>query len=144
MRHPRQLWHELGPRGFVSFNLFVGGTPLLALINPIFWALTVVWFLTSSGFIASLFPGPLYYVALLWWVLGNAAIVYMSLLSVTLARQPSLAVSALLSPAYWLMMSVSAYKAFWQIFREPWKWEKTAHGMDRKPPLPSEVVDAAA
>jgi cellulose synthase/poly-beta-1,6-N-acetylglucosamine synthase-like glycosyltransferase len=144
MRHPRQLWRELGPRGFLSFNLFVGGTPLLALINPIFWTLTVVWFLTSSHFIASLFPGPLYYVALLCWVLGNAAVVYMSLLSVTLARQPSLALSALLSPAYWLMMSVSAYKAFWQIFREPSLWEKTAHGMDRKPPVLAEADDVAA
>lgn len=144
MREPRKLQRELGWRGLLSFNLFVGGTPLLALMNPVFWTLTVVWFLTSSHFISSLFPGPLYYVALLCWVLGNLSVVYMSLLSVTMARQQSLALAALLSPLYWVMMSVSAYKAFWQIFREPSKWEKTAHGMDRKPPLVLEVSHVAA
>jgi cellulose synthase/poly-beta-1,6-N-acetylglucosamine synthase-like glycosyltransferase len=129
MRHPRQLYRELGGAGFANFNLFVGGTPLLALLNPIFWTLTILWFLTESPVIAALFPAWVYYPALLCWVIGNAAVAYLSLLSVHIAEQPKLGLAALISPLYWVMMSVAAYKAAWQLVREPSLWEKTTHGM---------------
>ena len=61
---PRRLWRDLGPRAFVGFNLFVGGTPLLALMNPVFWALTGLWFLAKPEFVAALFPAWLYYLSL--------------------------------------------------------------------------------
>ncbi len=130
MRQPRRLWSELGPSGFVQFNLFVGGTPLLALLNPIFWTLTVLWFLTTSMAIGELFPPVIYYPALLCWVLGNSAITYLSVLSVQTSEQPSLGGAALLTPAYWVMMSIAAYKALWQLVRDPSLWEKTTHGLD--------------
>ena len=39
MRHPRRLWRELGPRGFLAFQVVVGGTVLSALVHPWFYAL---------------------------------------------------------------------------------------------------------
>ena len=42
----------------LQFNLFVGGTPLLAMLNPLFWFLTVVWFVAHAGIVAELFPAP--------------------------------------------------------------------------------------
>ncbi len=142
LRHPRQLRRELGWTGFLHVNLFIGGTPLLALLNPVFWALTLLWFVTTSERITAVFPGPVYYPALLCWAVGNLLIAYLSLLSVQLARRPSLAVAALLSPLYWVMMSVAAYKAFWQLFRNPSHWEKTTHGLhedDPETPSPERV-----
>ncbi len=138
-REPRRLRRELGWSGFVNFNLFVGGTPLLALLNPVFWGLTVLWFVTYSQHISDVFPAVIYYPALLCWALGNALIAYLNLLSVQLTRRPSLALAALLSPLYWLMMSIAAYKAFWQLMREPSRWEKTTHGMSGEP---QELTDA--
>ena len=32
------------PRGFCGFNMLVGATTLTALLNPVFWALTLTWF----------------------------------------------------------------------------------------------------
>ena len=129
MRHPRQLRRELGWSGFINVNLFIGGTPLLALLNPVFWTLTVLWFLTTSAHITALFPPVIYYPALICWVLGNTAVAYLNLLSVQLSRQPRLALAALISPLYWVMMSGAAFKAMWQLFRHPSLWEKTTHGM---------------
>ena len=131
MRHPRKLWHQLGPKGFVGFNLFVGGTPMLALLNPVFWALTVAWFLGKSSIIVALFPAWLYYASLASLALGNFTYLYTAVVGARAAGMPSLALAALLSPAYWVMMSIAAIKAAVQLLAEPTFWEKTAHGLDR-------------
>jgi cellulose synthase/poly-beta-1,6-N-acetylglucosamine synthase-like glycosyltransferase len=129
LRHPRQLWRELGPKGFLGFNLFVGGTPLLAILNPVFWTLTLLWAITQANVIADLFPGPVYFLALACFILGNASIIYMNVLTVRLAGRPELLLSALLSPVYWLMMSIASIKAAVQLVVEPSYWEKTEHGL---------------
>ena len=36
MRQPQRLFHELGPRGFATFFLVVGGNAFVALVHPIF------------------------------------------------------------------------------------------------------------
>jgi hypothetical protein len=33
----------------------------------------------------------------------------------------------LFMPVYWLMMSVAAWRALWQLYRDPHHWEKTPH-----------------
>lgn len=131
MRNPVRLWRELGPSGFVGFNLFVGGTPLLALLNPVFWTLTLSWFLHSPAFIVALFPPWLYYASLASLVLGNFGFVYMAMLSAQMSHAPGLVLAATLSPVYWGMMSIAAIKAAIQLVQAPSFWEKTSHGLDR-------------
>jgi hypothetical protein len=49
------------------------------------------------------------------------------------ARQhgrPELVIAAVLSPLYWVMMSIAALKAFIQLLTAPSFWEKTTHGLD--------------
>jgi hypothetical protein len=70
-----------------------------------------------------------YYAALLCWLLGNSSIVYASLLTARLADRPHLVLAALLSPLYWVMMSVAAVKAVVQLVQDPSYWEKTTHGL---------------
>ena len=142
MRHPRQLWRDVGGWGFVGFNLFVGGTPLLALMNPVFWTMTVAWFLFRPDFIVSIFPGWLYYVSLLCLLLGNFAFVYASMVAARAAGSPALVIAALLSPVYWVMMSIAAIKALIQLIHAPSFWEKTSHGLDRRGDEP--VLERAA
>jgi hypothetical protein len=38
----------------------------------------------------------------------------------------------LLLPVYYLLMSLAAYKALWQLVRRPHYWEKTEHGLTRQ------------
>jgi cellulose synthase/poly-beta-1,6-N-acetylglucosamine synthase-like glycosyltransferase len=131
MRHPIRLWRELGTWGFLGFNLFVGGTPLLALMNPIFWSLTALWFLARPELIVSLFPAWLYYLSLLCLALGNFAFVYTSMVAARTTGSPKLVLASILSPAYWVMMSIAAIKALIQLFHAPSFWEKTFHGLDQ-------------
>ena len=44
LRQPRELKRELGWKGMMHFVMFVGGTPILAIVNPIFWLMTILWF----------------------------------------------------------------------------------------------------
>jgi cellulose synthase/poly-beta-1,6-N-acetylglucosamine synthase-like glycosyltransferase len=129
MRRPAELWRALGPRAFAGFNLFVGGTPLLALINPVFWTLTILWFTGEPQLVQVLFPGWLYYVSLFTWAIGNFTFVYLNMISARYDSSPKLVLSAVLSPLYWVMMSIAAVKALWQLIVAPSFWEKTVHGL---------------
>ncbi len=140
MRHPVRLRRELGWRGLAGVNLFIGGTPVLALLNPIFWGMTVLWFLGKPHVIEALFSGPIYFLAMICWLLGNFAMVYMGVVSIREAGRPELLASALLVPVYWVMMALAATKAAVQLVRNPSFWEKTVHGLDLEPPDPSAVA----
>lgn len=129
MRAPRTLLRDLGWGGFVRFNLFVGGTPLLALLNPVSWGLLVLWFAFRPRFIVDIMPWPIYYSGLLGWVLGNSLFYYLNL---TVSFELGLSRvfrAALLLPVYWVMMSLAAVKAAVQLVFNPSYWEKTQHGL---------------
>ena len=42
MRQPARLWRELGPAGFLGFQVTIGGTVLSALVHPWFYALAAL------------------------------------------------------------------------------------------------------
>jgi glycosyltransferase XagB len=131
MRHPVQLWRELGPANFVSFQLVVGGTALTMLLNPVFWVLTSLWALTEAGLIREIFPGVVYYAAAGNLLVGNFVFTYLNVAGALRRGYDDLVRYALFSPLYWALMSVGAWKGFLQLVRRPSYWEKTVHGMAR-------------
>jgi cellulose synthase/poly-beta-1,6-N-acetylglucosamine synthase-like glycosyltransferase len=128
IRDIRSARRVLGTREFLFFTFLVGGTPLIAVVNPIFWALTILWFIVQPAWLETMYPAPLYYLALLVWLAGNFAFTFVSMLE-ALEVDDSLFVAALLTPIYWVMMSVAAYKALMQVIFAPTYWEKTRHGL---------------
>jgi len=129
MRHPIRLARRMGAKAFLAFHLFFGANSLCLLINPLFWALIVVWFATHAGWIPSIFPAPVFYLAFFGLLVGNGACM-LSLVSGSVARRHYGDVKwAFLVPVYWLVMSVAAYKALGQLFHKPSYWEKTEHGI---------------
>lgn len=140
MRHPVEFFKTVGLRGFIGYQAMILGTPLLPLINPVFWVMVVLWYSTHAGWIQEMFPGPLYYIATVQFILGNFLFTYMNLIGMyhvirdcALKRaQPfsyGLIKYALFTPVYWVLMSIAAYKAFFQLIRNPFYWEKTDHGL---------------
>lgn len=134
MRNPLRSYRELGWRGFVGLNLFVAGTPLLAMLNPVTWLLSILWLVAQPVFVEALFPGPAYYLAMACLVLGNLACLYLNVLSARLNDTPELVPAALLMPAYWVLMSLAAAKAWLQLVSSPSFWEKTTHGLSTVDP----------
>jgi glycosyltransferase XagB len=141
MRHPVQLFRDLGLRGYIGYQAMVFGTPALPIINPFLWALMVIWFVTKASWLQYLFPGFIYYLAMVQLVFGNFMFTYTNLIGMysvirdcNIKKLPlfsyRLIKFALITPLYWVLMSVAAYKALFQLFQKPFYWEKTRHGLD--------------
>lgn len=133
IRNPLKLYRVLGPRSFLRFNLVLAGTPIIAVLNLVFWLITVLWFLGQPEVVGAVFPPIVYFPALIALVLGNAATVYMNLIALREDDRSDLLVAAMTVPAFWLMMSIAAAKGVYQIIRNPSYWEKTFHGLSTKP-----------
>ncbi len=130
VRSPRRLKNEIGLKGVGHLWVFVGGTPILAVANPFFWIMTLLWFVAQPLFVKEIFPAPVYYVGLVLWVFGNFVLWYLTVLTARHTRPEGLVLAAMLVPIYWVMMSIAAVKAMWQLVVIPSFWEKTTHGLD--------------
>src|SRR5690606_31149881 len=141
MRNPPLLWRQLGPAGFLSFQLVIGGTFFGFLLNPVLWTLTGVWFVTEWGVIQQIFPTFIYYMGATSLYVGNFAFAYMNVAGCLRRRYYSLVKWALLSPVYWVLMSIAAWKGFLQLFYRPFYWEKTVHGLSNVSGLQAAGID---
>ena len=131
MRHPIQLFQRVGWRGFMSFQLFVGGSVLSGLVYPLLVIPFLVWLMTRTGAMAPFFPTPVLLISLANLVAGNSCLIYLSMLAVAKRRHSALLPYALTAPAYWFLQSVASYKALWQLMTNPFYWEKTTHGISK-------------
>jgi cellulose synthase/poly-beta-1,6-N-acetylglucosamine synthase-like glycosyltransferase len=137
MRNPRLLLRELGLAGFLHFQVVVGGATFATLLNPFFWFLALLWFLFRIEALTSLFPGPVFALGVTCLFAGNFVFVYLGAIGCYRRRYWDLVHYALLAPAYWVMMSYSGWRAFFQFFADPFKWEKTGHGLCKQSPVPA-------
>ncbi|MCK0439353.1 glycosyltransferase [Gordonia alkaliphila] len=141
MRHPLQLWRTLGAVQVYRFTMLLAGTPLIACVNMAFWLILVIWISGEPTAIAALFPGPVYYLALISLVIGNSAMIYMNIVAIREERRPELFWSALIVPFYWVLMSIAAIKGMWQLITSPSYWEKTVHGLTSSSTKNDEAAD---
>jgi cellulose synthase/poly-beta-1,6-N-acetylglucosamine synthase-like glycosyltransferase len=114
MRRPLTLWRQLGAGSF--------------LLNPIYWLMTLVWFLTHSATISTVFPTPIYALGTFCLLVANFVFVYITVVGCLNRGYYDLVKYSVLTPLYWLMMSWGAYKAAAQLITRPHYWEKTDHG----------------
>ena len=129
-RHPIKMLKQIGLKNWIAFQLFVGGTPLLFLINPIIWTIFLYWTATQTKLFDPFFPPLLTYIALYNLLIGNFCGIYLNMIAVFRRKLYWLLPLALLNPFYWLFFhSIAAYKALWQLFVKPFYWEKTKHGI---------------
>lgn len=137
MREPRALWRQLGPSGFLDFQALLGGSSLILLINPLMWLLTLAYILghgtVVDSVIESVFPAPVYYLALLCLVVGNFIFFYTNVYACVRAGYYDHARYMILGPLYWLLMSVAAWVALVSLIRSPHYWAKTEHGVSLGP-----------
>ncbi|WP_407935026.1 MULTISPECIES: glycosyltransferase family 2 protein [Clostridium] len=143
MRFPLRLWHQVRTRGMIGLQVITLATPILPLINPFLWLMLILWFTTHYHLIPMLFPGLIYYMAAIELIIGNFIFVFSNIVGVfwvidDLQEKGNYALSfrlvkyALLTPIYWALMSIAAYKAVWQLITNPFYWEKTDHGLTKE------------
>jgi cellulose synthase/poly-beta-1,6-N-acetylglucosamine synthase-like glycosyltransferase len=129
-RSPLRLADDLGPTGLVVFQLLVGGTVLAALIHSLF-AVVLLWQIAAASMSAevTLPPMPGFHAAILFG--GYLTSAMLGLIGLARRRALNCAWALLLMPAYWLLLSLAAWRALYQLVRDPYRWEKTEHGLAR-------------
>jgi len=75
-------------------------------VSQVFWAMTLVLFLSNFFFVLT------------------------HIIACVRRRMLHLVPYAILSPLYWVLISIAAWKGFLQLFLRPFYWEKTMHGLD--------------
>ncbi|MCB2202376.1 glycosyltransferase [bacterium] len=129
MRHPFKLIRDIGLRAFFSFQMVIGGNIFTLIVNPLYWFLTVAWFLFRMDFIAQFFPGPIYFMGAFSLFFGNFAFTYMNTAGAIGRKYYDMVKVTLLSPLYWVLMSIAGWRGFIQLITKPHYWEKTVHGL---------------
>ncbi len=128
-RDPMELYRQLGFVNSLHFLATVGGLIYTTVVSPVFWLLLVIWLAFQPGWIPELFPGPIYYLAMVSLAFGNFFFVLLALAGAVGRGEDDLSPYTLIFPAYWLMMSVAAYFALYELVRKPHYWQKTEHGL---------------
>ena len=129
MRHPLLLLRELRLANFLNFQLLIGGVIFSSLINPLFWAMALMWFVFRIQALTDLFPGWVFALGALCLFAGNFVFAYAGAIACYRRGYHDLVKYSLLAPLYWIMMSYSAWRALFQFFSNPFHWEKTRHGL---------------
>ncbi len=128
-RHPLGFLRKVGPKGFFTLQIFIGGSVAGNFVAPILWAVFAYWLITGTTALEPIFPGVLLYVGTFNLLIGNFLGIYLSMIAVFKRKFYSLTPYAIASPIYWLLGSVGSWRAVWQLFTKPFYWEKTTHGI---------------
>ncbi|MBX4205460.1 MAG: glycosyltransferase, partial [Candidatus Doudnabacteria bacterium] len=129
MRYPLRFKDEIGGWGKLSaFLITVPGSVVINIANLFYWALLIGWYTTHSKLIQSFFPGPIFYVSLFSFIVGNLIFIYFNLIGSYMRGRFDIVKYSLLSPVYWLMLAYASVKAAVELMVKPHHWSKTTHG----------------
>jgi glycosyltransferase XagB len=128
MRHPQNMWRELGAWRFLGFQMMFAGSILQALLAPVLWTMWLIPLGLYAGILDTL-PS-----AVIWAVIGAIALSEMLqiLINSMGLRRTGHPISLLWIPMmlpYHMLASFAAYKALYEVLTRPFYWHKTAHGL---------------
>ena len=128
MRDPARLVRELTLPGALAFQLFLACNVLAALVHPVFMAGLGYALLASSPLqlIGTMNAAPVFVATLLG---GYASAIAIDLIGLRRRGLLAHAWALLLTPLYWLLLSLAAWRALYQLVCDPQRWEKTEHGL---------------
>ena len=130
MREPHVLLRDIGWRGFFALQLFLSGSVLSALVNPLLWLI----FLTSNNFMSPLTDRVSAIIALLGLLGGNLVLTGLAISAPRKRGWNELAPYGFTVAFYWALISIAAWRGLWQLITRPFHWEKTEHGLSRFEP----------
>lgn len=137
MREPGRLLGELGLLQFVVAQILFAGLVASALVHPLLIA-TIAWLtytLAVTG-TATLMQPALIGLDFANILLGYTAYFMLGRATLPRDKRRGLLTVGLLTPVYWFMHSIAAWRALFQLTRDPHLWEKTPH------PAEGEVVES--
>lgn len=127
MRSPTELWHDLGPKGFIGFQVIMLSGLTSHLSAPLFLFLWMSSFGVPFIPIAEL-PTAFWYLFIGTMILGEFAMIIVATLALWNRQKRHLFPYILVLPFYWALGAFAAYKAIFEVIVAPFYWDKTSHG----------------
>jgi cellulose synthase/poly-beta-1,6-N-acetylglucosamine synthase-like glycosyltransferase len=130
MRSPLAISREMGWKAYLVFHLLIGGMLLSSLTHPMFilYILYIVRLIWIEG-ISALSPMQIFLFTV--DIVNIAASYTVFLLMGTRAMIPHerklIGRRWLYTPLYWLLLSVAAWRALYELRHKPFVWNKTPH-----------------
>jgi glycosyltransferase XagB len=136
MRRPRELLRDLGSAGALSVQLVIGGNVLAALAHPIFVIGIAYALLTRPALFGTknISADALLFAAT--FISGYIASIVPSVIGLHRRRLLRNVWALGFVPVHWLLLSLAAWRALYQLVRDPHRWEKTDHGVARTSRMP--------
>jgi glycosyltransferase XagB len=130
MRRPGRLVRELTLAGAIAFQLFFACNVLAALVHPLFMVGLCYCLLTAPPFetVGAMDAAPVFAATFLSGYISTIALDVIGLKRRGLLTHAWVLV---LTPVYWFLLSLAAWRALLQLLYDPQRWEKTEHGMAR-------------
>jgi glycosyltransferase XagB len=130
MRNPLKLAREMGLPAFLTFQLMVGGMLISALLHPLIFVF--LWLGISALADAASGDLPLIVLPLLVTDVVNVLGSYLIFLGLGVGsmidhEKRLIGWRWALVPAYWMMISVAAWRAVIELKTKPFHWNKTPH-----------------
>ena len=129
-RDAAALRNRCGFRAFWALQFFLGGASVIYLLAPILWGTTVLWLFKPNW--QPDISSALHVLALSTLVLGIALQWHTARVACISHQWRGMALAVLVFPLYWLLHSMAAVRALWQLFSAPYHWDKTEHGLSRE------------
>ena len=129
LRRPGRLRKEIGLKATLRLVNMTGAIPLANASNLILWSTMLLWIVGRPDAVTLMFPPLTYYLCLLLFMLAAPLSMFAGLITIIALGKPQLWWAALLAPGYWVLQSIAAFKALYQLFFRPFYWEKTVHGL---------------
>lgn len=129
LRSPLLLVRQIGVRPALRLANMTGAIPLTNALNIFLWSIMLTWVVGHPSGIATMFPPINYYLCLALFLVAVPLSIFVGLLAAVSLGKPHLWWAALLVPGYWVLQSIAAFKALYQLLFRPFYWEKTVHGL---------------
>jgi cellulose synthase/poly-beta-1,6-N-acetylglucosamine synthase-like glycosyltransferase len=141
LRAPVRTAAAMGGLRYLAALATVAAVPLVLLSQVVFWAMLWLYVGLRTGgadvsFIEALFPEPLLSLAMLSLLAGNFAVLLAHVGAVYQQRRYELVRYAVVTPVYWLLASIAAWRGVLQLIWAPHFWDKTAHGLATEVTVP--------
>jgi glycosyltransferase XagB len=131
-RDPIATFRQMGPGNYGAALAIMGGIVLGSLAFPLLSGLMTIRILTSDDFGAH---GPVSWfadaLALMVYLTGFIAMVVPAMVALRRRALRHLLPFVALMPLYGVLVSMAAWMALWELLRQPYRWNKTEHGVRR-------------
>lgn len=127
MRDPALLWRQLGPWKFAGFQVLLLCTLSQFLLVPVLWSFWLPW-LGLPHPIADSLPPPVTMGLIAVLLLTEVVNLSLHLTALHLSGHRFSRWWVLVMHFYFPLGAVASYKAAWECVRNPFYWDKTAHG----------------